>query len=844
MKREIFDVSLLFVGATVVAIALVGACAQAQGPEGEAPPGVIHARFDPDAKVIPMPSNVLRDDTLRVLDLPADDADITAAEREFYTFLNTLDGWPSTMQASVELTGPIAVSSITADNLQVWRWGNVPERVDAVTVEVSANQTKITIDPDKTGWQRGGTYVVMLRGGDEGVTGLNGERVVCDAAFYFLRQTVRLDTPDHERAFPGNTSQERRDKASEAELIRLELAPYFEFFEDRGLDRKQVAALWSFTITERSELAMDKLSQRMPLPINLLINPDTQMIDIPAAAWDSDVEVEAKHRLSEFNGFGVSTNLLFGFTGKMDPGTINDQTVKLYQLDGIPTPVEANVTLMSDQQHVVIEPKTLPLAEDATYAVIVTRAVLDERGSPAMAMPVGHLLAAREKVFTAGASQIGAVADEDARLVEGVRQQITALLDQHGREQVLAAWPFTTMSIKPRLRESVAMAETLSVSPTPKNIVRKTPFEAMADFLLGFAALTQVSDVYTGTIESPVFLDPITRSWRSDGTHEVKDIAFTMFVPNSVDSGEPLKTIIFSHAILTDSRFVLALGDALAQRGFAAIAIDLPMHGTRTHCLSTSPLSTVDPSTGELSEMDPCQAGTTCSEDGRCVDASGNGNALATWPVVGMPVASGAAFIEIEHIANTSDHFRQALVDLGALARSLRKGDWNSAIGHPIETGELYFAGMSLGSIIGATYLTFDHDIKRAVLNVGGADAVDLFSTSPFFSGHVDGFFIREGIEKGSYEHERFMNVARWLIDSVDPQSVGGGLAADQAVLIQMATQDTIIPNEATLTLERVSGASRRDYNSDHIFLVLPFDPNFGPGQADMGDFLAGTLAP
>jgi hypothetical protein len=45
--------------------------------------------------------------------------------------------------------------------------------------------------------------------------------------------------------------------------------------------------------------------------------------------------------------------------------------------------------------------------------------------------------------------------------------------------------------------------------------------------------------------------------------------------------------------------------------------------------------------------------GTTCNDQGRCVDAAGQGNALSQWPPLNYPIASGAAFLEIEHIANT-----------------------------------------------------------------------------------------------------------------------------------------------------------------------------------------------
>src|SRR5205823_3871732 len=72
----------------VLATAILGAC----GTDVEDPgPTVIHARFDPVAKVIPMPTDVLRDAPAGRLKLPIDDS-LSDAEREFYGFLNTMDG--------------------------------------------------------------------------------------------------------------------------------------------------------------------------------------------------------------------------------------------------------------------------------------------------------------------------------------------------------------------------------------------------------------------------------------------------------------------------------------------------------------------------------------------------------------------------------------------------------------------------------------------------------------------------------------------------------------------------------------------------------------------------------
>ena len=208
-----------------------------------------------------------------------------------------------------------------------------------------------------------------------------------------------------------------------------------------------------------------------------------------------------------------------------------------------------------------------------------------------------------------------------------------------------------------------------------------------------------------------------------------------------------------------------------------------------------------------------------------------------------MPVASGAAFLEIEHIANTKDHFRQAVIDLGALERSLRKADWAEVIGRPVDTSKIFYAGQSLGGIIGATYLSVAPQIDRAVLNVPGADLVDMFAESGWFGPQVDAFFTREGIEAGSYEAERFMNVARWFIDAVDPQNLGQ-YTGDRELLIQMALLDFIIPNWSTQKLDDMTGAPRRDYVAEHAFLVIPIEPEFMRGGADLAAYLNGEVLP
>jgi dienelactone hydrolase len=808
---------------------------------------LIHARFDPDASVIPMPTDVLRDAAARRLDLPNDTeeerARLNPAEAEFYAYLETLDGWSSLMSASVEFTGAIDPKTVGEGTVQVWRWGAVPQVVRDVRVALSADGAKLTLDPPRTGWLRGERYVAVVRGGASGVRGLAGERVECDAAFYFLRQTEALDTPEHERAFPGATRAERLANARRLEDIRLDLAPAFDFFEGRALPRAEVAALWAFTVTERTELAMDQPSQRIPLPIDLMIDPATGHVHAPAAPWDRPIEAAAKARLGELDGFALSGSQLFELTAPVNPATISERSVQLYQLGtGDPVLVPATVELLADRTHLVVTPKAGRLPEKTTFAVVVTDEVQDATGRRPVVMPIGHFLRAHAPVLVDGKSQIRAIDDHDAVKLERARAQLAPALDALGRDHVLAAWPFTTMSVTEPLVELRERARTFAVSPHPASVTKQTPTQALGEFPFGIGSILYVGAVYHGTIETPNFLDPKLRSWRGDGGHRVEDVRFTLTLPKG-NSTAPVPVVMFGHGLVTERRFVLAVGDALAAKGFAAIAIDFPYHGSRTYCAKGGPISVVDPLDGSLASLNPCASGTTCNDEGRCVDALGNGNRLATWGVIDMPVASGAVFLEIEHIANSKDHFQQALVDLGALDRSLRQGDWLTAIGRPIDTSRIYYAGQSLGGIMGAIFLGTNPDVKRAVLNVPGANLVPMFDDSTFFSAQLDAFFKRENIDRTSFEGRRFLTVAKWFMDVVDPLHLGE-ITGNRQLMLQMALLDFVIPNANTRLLGQITGAPRRDYLAEHGFLTIPFEPEFLRGTRELAAFLAGELNP
>lgn len=805
------------------------------------PAEVINARFDPGAGVLPTPNDLLRDEEEGRLELPLDPG-LGPAERAFREWFNTKDGWSTTLPARVGFSGPVDARSVTDDSVQVWRWGETPQRVAGLTRVVDSSGSELSIEPPEGGWDRGRTFVVLVRGGQGGLRGERRERVECDAAFYFLRMTEPLDTVAHQRAFPGGTRAERLDHGARLEEVRQRLLPYFDFFEGQGIARREVAALWTFTTTEQTEVAMDRASQRMPLPFDLLIDPRTGRIDLPPHHGDNETVLEAKRRLADFDGWGVSASLMFETSSEVDLRSVSSDTVELWELSETPRLLPAEVRPYSDRRHIGIVPRDLPLAESTRYAVVVRDGLRDERGRPVEPMILGHLMRMRVPVAIDGVSQLSSLSDEDASRVEGVRSAVAPLLDRIGRTGVVTAWPFTTQTITPRLRAALDRAAALGPPVVPENVRRRSPLQALADFPLGVASLLSVGDVYEGTLSLPTWLDDRSRAWREDDEHAFRDVHFTMTVPR--DARGPLPVVIFGHGIMTERRFVLALGDAFAARGFAAISIDFPYHGEQTYCVQGGPISIPNPQTGEITALPPCRDGSFCDDYGRCVDERGaEGNFLRMWPVLNYPFSSGAAFIETDHIPSTRDHFLQTLVDLSELSRSLRQADWQPVVGVPLASDRVYYAGQSLGGIIGATFVSISPEVERAVLNVPGADLVDMFRDSTFFGAQIRAALTRNGVVEGTWEAERFLNIARIFVDSVDPQSVAHQLRG-RPVMIQMALLDIIIPNAYTELLTRLSGAPKRDYLGEHGFIVIPIEPAYLRGSNEMADFMAGRFTP
>ncbi len=849
---------------------LVAACIAPFAPDRV--PAYPTVRFDPSSGDIPLPSDLVWDESGPRLALPIDDG-VSAADADVRAQLNLLDAWSTVTPITFRVSHPVEPVSLSA--IAVWRLDAGAERLDVVP-RLDAERTTVTVPPPETGWPRASELLVIVRGGPGGLITDRGS-VGPDVAMGYLASGRNL--VDHPDAFPGATRAERLEQARDLEEVRIAWSRYFAFAAEHGVPSESVAALWPFHVTSRGEVAIDAETGRVPLPSDLLVDPDTGLVALPEAADDDALRVDAKAVINQLRGFSITGRLLFEVTAELEPSTATPQNVQLWALDDPPTPVPVRVEAWRDDgpcpsggrgcTKVVVDPGPLPLEPASRYGLVVLDGLTTRDGAPLSPTPTGVFLRSRVPlVDEAGRSQLAAVDDRDARRLEPTRRALAALIEHVGRGEVVSGWTLTTLDRAEGLRESVRLAELHGVDPEPR-VDRRVPAYA----LVGDDALTDlfpgavnaavplylprvegIAEVVEGTILTADHLDPVTRRWVDEPV--VRPIAFVATVPEGVSPVEPVPVVIFGHGVTTDRRFVLTVGGPLGRRGLAAIAIDLPYHGERTVCVERNLVAVPNPLPDALRELagleddlvqwPPCASGAraTCGPTGECLDEDGLPEPFSRLPVIDLRPASGAAFLDTEDLPHIPDRFRQSLVDLGALRRSLQTADWERALGQRIDREHFRYLGQSLGGILGVVFVSVEPTVSRAVFNVTGGSLVDVFEQSTFFGPQLDAYLDRIGSVPGTWEHEELIHVAHWLVDTVDPLVVAHRFAARpgrariQIVRIDDQLGDVVIPNSTSDVLQAVSGLPMDEYPSVlHGDLAIPV---VGDAMlSDAADFLA-----
>jgi hypothetical protein len=167
--------------------------------------------------------------------------------------------------------------------------------------------------------------------------------------------------------------------------------------------------------------------------------------------------------------------------------------------------------------------------------------------------------------------------------------------------------------------------------------------------------------------------------------------------------------------------------------------------------------------------------------------------------------ASGSLFINLTSFTTSRDNNRQAIVDLLNVRASLSGLDFDGTAGADLDANSVYFAGHSLGTIVGAPFVAVanessnpNDDIVAAQLLAPGAGIIRLLENSPSFAPRIlGGLQAAAGLAQGDANLETYFNVFQATLDAADPINFAASLnASGTPVVLSQVNGDTVIPND------------------------------------------------
>lgn len=773
----------------------------------ETRPAVVNVIYDPARSNLPTPNSLAMSDGRVAI---ANNPFISEAENLLKAGFNGKDGFSSASTARVQFSAPLSAASISDET--------------ALAFDVTPNTavTKVTVtrtyaDCDRslslaseTGFTPGRTYLFAVT---TKLKGAGGEEVAPSPPFYFLRAGQNLE--EHPDALPGATRTEKRETAARLEKVRHTLEPYFQVLEAQGVPRKEVAALWTFTVHTEPEAFFDPNSRRVPFPNDLMLDAKTGKVAIPILPADSAEQKTLKGTLNQLDGFSTTAALSVTTTTVIDRATVSAGTVKLFAADGTRVS-DVDLSVGRDGKKLVIQPRS-PLLPATQYVVSIA-GVKDTTGRAYAPMPLASVLQLPLPLTDAqGHSVLSNLCDETAQRLEGIRSVIA----KNVTGPQAAAWRFTTLDIAAK---ATALWKTPYDQALPLQVFDR-------EVHAGPITLPSVGKLITGKLMTYERLDPTTRAFGAGGRQQKIDFVLTM--PKG--TAPKVKVVVFGHGLYTARTLGVMVADRLARAGFATLSIDLPYHGERSVCTQDS----------------QCTLGSRCAPDGTC--AGGDLVRLPPLPGApgpGVPTATGQAFVDVENLAGSRDHFRQAIIDLSATMRLVRELDWRTVTGGAgLDPEQIHYAGISLGGIVGAMQAGIDPHYHSLLLNVGGAGLVDLLKDSSTFGPMLTLGLSQKGIVAGTDAYDAFTNAARWVLDEVDPINLAQFArkrplngAPPKKLRLQMAIGDTVVPNSSTRRLVTATGIDERtelrSFIGSHGFLADPAEPSCYVGQDDLANFL------
>ncbi|HET6436708.1 MAG TPA: hypothetical protein VFG59_01510 [Anaeromyxobacter sp.] len=547
-----------------------------------------------------------------------------------------------------------------------------------------------------------------------------------------------------------------------------------------------------------------------------------------------------------------------------------------------------------------------PLDENSNYAVVITNRVKDVSGDALVRPTFMQLLLGsnplavclQDSPCTRWASLLpGVLDDATAGAAETMRQQMVPVLSAvGGPDGVVLAYTFKTQSFKqtdlqlaaaPYAIEQVAQQAIFTPSAA-STVTPPLSVPGVTFYDVTFDSIDAIDDK-TGALRPTLatdLSDPATAATLLAPLHAlvaVPDPSLLDDCPGFPAGTKCPRLVIFGHGINGSKETLYPIAGSLAAAQLVAAAIDFPLHGARNWCTQNS--DCVVPGTGAAGTCTPIPGG------------AGQGDTVPPGLCSGgsVPVLGPSHYFLSANFFRMRDAFRQNVLDESALGLALSRppsplapqpsaNPFASALlasGIFIDPTEIYYEGLSLGSIAGTSAVASNPRLTRASFSVGGGTFVDIGITSPSFQPVLEPIFTGLLGPSGANvlppntpftfamtdpssqsfnlavaeQYLQTVNVAKWILDPGDPVNyalnlktaplpnlLSGGTQPAKAVYGQIAQGDAVVPNptsdllyalmSADETLYTGAGASHGMLASEALvqtdaagFLVNPASP-------------------
>jgi dienelactone hydrolase len=808
--------------------------------------------FDPAALVprVPTPTDLVpRDPATGLLVVPSSPT-ASPAEKAFNAYLSSLDGFPASSTAALEFTAELESASVGA-SLVVYEHdgkGTLAAATDAAATWDAAR--KRVVVTRKGGFKRATTHVVVALGGDKGLQNKDtalakapkrsalmqlalSPHALCtyDTAAKKCSDALVSSFIDDPATKAGKLTAV--EKATKFEQIRQGYDPLLKLAETKGHKRDDVIALWTFTTLSMTEAIFDTSAGIIPFPSDFLLdsaglakNPPEYRVAIPAPANETPTEKALREGLNTLDGFTLQGKYLLAVSGPVDPASLKPlYTYSLIDTEAKAPVLDAEVKFEPAAGAITIRP-TKPLAERTRYAIAFVsklkpgdpkpdgEGLKDDKGRRVVPSPTTVLLRSADPLVDAsGKSLVSAVDDATAAAAEKGRLALKSLFDGLAanpilptpRENIVAAWTFRTQSYSdtpPKLRALPWQALAAADGQQPKWVGKLDP--SLASWPTAPAGKKYPKDNLSalgkGVFVSVNLIDEQgTGAFLPDPTKAKPTTApFYLTLPKGAMPAAGWPLVVVQHGIYGSKNVLFEIADALGKAGFAALAFDLIYHGERSWCTKDA----------------HCESGTCDLKTGQCP----SGVKLKDSNSDGTPDASGERHVQLLNPFAVRDNIRQYIIDGAALLRSIKLGSGPSGLdtwgSNKIDAAQVYYNGISFGSMHGALLLAADPLPRAANLNVVGAPLAHTFVSSPKYSPGLDPLLPTLGITKGSYGYVRlFESIFQWIVDPADagvfakhlktvqlPDLVakadGSAPVPKKDVIVQLAGNDQSVPKQ------------------------------------------------